>query len=312
MLVFKFKDINDNYIELKNPLYITINQDEKIPADDLAVIFPYIKNLAELCAVEVLDNDSIVFKGLVDEQQNILNDKLYYTKITARSMAAMLLDNESKPVNYTNPSTSVIFNRHLLPNLITSYKGGEVTLNDNLIVSKGTTDWQVFYNFAVKAFNKVPRIEADGSANFNGIDCDEELVFSDSGGIKYNSIKENRLRCKLISDVIVKSDSKGYNTVINDKSVKNRRIYRKRYYDASITRDFDIPNRIINNSLKNSYEIKLITPKRILNKLNALVKIENSVFGNKEGLYISSINYRLTPDNEETVLVLKKERICGY
>lgn len=309
MLEFKFKDVDDNDIILNNPIYIVINQDEKIPADDLSVTFPLLKDIGELCEVEVFDDDKIVFKGVVDEQQNVLSDTLYFTKINARSMAANLLDNESRPVNYTDVSTSVIFSRHILPNAIKSFRGGNITYKGNLNISKGTTDWQAFYTFAQKAYNKTPRITAEGIADFNGINSEETLTFSNSNGIKYSSLKENKKRCKLISDVYMKTkQSGGYDTVIRKDSIISRKINRRRYVDISVSRNFSLPEVIINNSIGNSYEVTIITPERILEKLGAKVRIEDGGLGVIDGLYISSIYYRLTPDTEETTLILKKER----
>lgn len=309
MLEFKFKDVDDNDIILNNPIYIVINQDEKIPADDLSVTFPLLKDIGELCEVEVFDDDKIVFKGVVDEQQNVLSDALYFTKINARSMAANLLDNESRPVNYTDVSTSVIFSRHILPNAIKSFRGDIITYKGNLNISKGTTDWQAFYTFAQKAYNKTPRITAEGIADFNGINSDETLTFSNSNGIKYSSLKENKKRCKLISDVYMKTkQSGGYDAVIRKDSIISRKINRRRYVDISVSRNFSLPEVIINNSIGNSYEVTIITPERILEKLGAKVRIEDGGLGVIDGLYISSIYYRLTPDTEETTLILKKER----
>ncbi|MBR2280455.1 MAG: hypothetical protein IJ903_06010 [Ruminococcus sp.] len=308
MLSFIFTDINDERITLDNPIYAVINQDEKIPADDLTVTFPYIEKLSELSGVEVYDGDKIVFKGVVDEQQSVLGVKEYYTRIAARSMAAVLLDNESRPVNYTKPTTSVIFEKHLSPNSITKYKGEEKALNENLNVPKGTSDWQVFYNFCIKAFNRAPRIEADGTASFIGVNSDDKVLFSNNGGVSYNSIKENIKRCKLISDVNVKAGNSGYNMVINDKSIKDRKIKRKRYYDASVNKDFTVPDIMIRNSLDNSYEVTVVSPERIIDKLGAKAEIENEKTGTIKGLYISSVYYRLTTEKEETTLILKKER----
>lgn len=309
MLEFKFKDVDDNDIILNNPIYIVINQDEKIPADDLSVTFPLLKDIGELCEVEVFDDDKIVFKGVVDEQQNVLSDTLYFTKINARSMAANLLDNESRPVNYTDVSTSVIFSRHILPNAIKSFRGDNITYKGNLNISKGTTDWQAFYTFAQKAYNKTPRITAEGIADFNGINSEETLTFSNSNGIKYSSLKENKKRCKLISDVYMKTkQSGGYDAIIRKDSIISRKINRRRYVDISVSRNFSLPEVIINNSIGNSYEVTIITPERILEKLGAKVRIEDGGLGVIDGLYISSIYYRLTPDTEETTLILKKER----
>ena len=188
MLSFVFTDINGNTVYLDNPVYIVINQDENVPADDLSVTFPILKDAGEFCKVKVTDGEKVVFKGVVDEQQAIVSEKDYYTKITARSMAAELLDNESRPVCYTDVSASVIFERHLKPNQIIEYKADETVLKGNYNVSKGTTDWQAFAAFCIRAFNKIPRIEADGKAVFSGVESEEELTFSNINGLNLSLI----------------------------------------------------------------------------------------------------------------------------
>lgn len=309
MLRFDFTDINDNTLTLSNPVYIVINQDENIPADDLSVVFPLKKDTAELCNVSVYDGERLVFKGVVDEQQSIINSDKRYTKITARSMAAMLLDNESRPVSYTNISTSVIFERHLKPNGIEGYSGGDKVLKESLNIMKGTTDWQAFYSFAIKAYNKIPRIKSDGTADFRGVRSDDILKFSDKNGIKYSSLKENNKRCKLISDVFVKAGmNSGYNVGVSEPKVKNRKINRRRYLDVSAQKDFDTADLMLKNGVKNSYEVTIKTPLRIIDRLGAQAEIENTYLGTLKGLYVSSIYYKLTPDNEETTLILKENK----
>ncbi len=308
MLNFSFTDVNGDILSFNNPIYIVINQDENIPADDLSVTFPFIKNAPEFCTVEVKDGNTVIFKGIVDEQQNISTEKNCYTKIIARSMAAMLLDNESKPVSYTNPSTSVIFNRHLAPNLIGEYRGEEFVLNGDLNISKGMSDWQAFSSFCLKAFNRIPRIDADGTADFNGVSSSESIKFSNINGINYSSVKENTKRCKLISEVCVKtSPTDIYGTIIGSKSVKNRRVERRRYIDASASYSLTVADLMLSNAINDSYEVTLVTPIKLLNILGADVSIEDSNIGTISGLKVSSIYYRQTPDGENTTIILKKE-----
>lgn len=308
MLSFIFTDIDGNILSFNNALYIVINQDENIPADDLSVTFPFIKNAPEFCDVTVKDGDSVIFKGIVDEQQNISTEKNCYTKIVARSMAAMLLDNESRPVSYTNPSTSVIFNRHLAPDLINEYRGEEFVLNGDLKITKGMSDWQAFSSFCLKAFNKIPRIDADGTADFNGVSSNESIKFSNTDGIKYNSVKENTKRCKLISEVRAKTGPTDiYGTVIENKNVKNRRIERRRCIDVSASDSLTLADLMLSNSINDSYEVTLVTPNRMLNILGTGVSIEDSNLGSLRGLKVSSIYYRQTPDSENTTIILKKE-----
>ncbi|MGN1130411.1 MAG: hypothetical protein ACI4Q8_03585, partial [Ruminococcus sp.] len=152
MLTFIATDIFGVDVPLPQPLSVTINQEENVPADDLTVVFPFAEGLNELDKILVKDMGVIVFKGVVDEQQAISNKSGAFLRIIARSMAAVLLDNESKPASYINPSVSVIFSRHLEPCGIESYKGDNLSCVGSFNIPKGSTNWQVLNSFCIKTF----------------------------------------------------------------------------------------------------------------------------------------------------------------
>lgn len=309
MLKITATDVKGNSFALPSPAYLTINQDEDVPADDLSLTIPININLTEINFITAEDNGVIVFSGPVDEQQTIVSEDSVYTKLTARSMASVLLDNESKPVNYMNPSTYVIFSRHLLPCGITKYKGEEKVMKDMLNISKGTTNWQAFYSFCVNTYGKMPRIEPDGTANFNGLESDREILFSNTEGINYNSVLENNKRCRLISDVWVKTtDNSGYITDVYNPDARERGILRCRYLDASASSSsLTVADKIINNATDSSYEITLVCPERLLDIIGAKAAVKDNYIGKVENLYVSSIYYSLRPDGEHTTVTLKKE-----
>lgn len=308
MLRFTAKDIDGAQIELNDPLKVIINIDENAPADDLTVTFPLIEQMPELKSITVTDNGKIVFSGPVDEQQSFIGSDGSYTRIIARSMAANLLDNESKPVSYTKPSASVIFRRHLLNNGIYSYKGGDIVMKGGLNIPKGTTDWQAFASFCLATVGVVPRIEPDGTADFYGVENDMKLRFSNTDGTSYISVKENNLRCKLISDVYVRlNDIDGYTVDIDDDDAKLRGIKRRRYLDASGTTSPMVGDKIIKNARKNSYEVTVVTTKPLLDALGASAEVDCGL-KLKDGLYVSSIYYSLSPDGEYTSLKLRRSQ----
>ncbi len=308
MLRFEFKGVNGELIAPQNPVYIVINQDENIPADDLTVAFPLFDNNTELCEVTVYDKNEVVFTGVVDEQQNIVSSSRRITKIAARSMAAMLLDNECMPVSYSYPSTSVIFDRHIKPNRIGGYIGDEKVIEGNMRIPKGTTEWQAVTAFSIEAYGATPRIEADGTVNFYGVKSDLQLIFSNSGGINYSSLKENNKRCRLLSQVFVKAGSSSrYDTVIADEKAVKRKVRRKRYLDSTAGASLRVADTMIENGEKGSYEITVTANKRLINVLGASVVFKDRQLMRNEGLYVSGIYYRSTPGKEETILTVKGE-----
>lgn len=305
MLSFKFTDINGEELSADNPFYVLINRDENIPADDLTVMLPIMDLSRELSGVTVFDGEENVFKGVVDEQVNFTDTKDCYTKIVARSMAAVLLDNECKPISYSYPSTSVIFKRHLLLNGIERFKGGERVVEGNIKIPKGAAEWQALTSFSLKAFGKTPRVEADGTVNFNGVESDKSLIFSNTDGIGYYSVKENNKRCKPISEVCAKTSASGfYDTVLHNDAAEKRGIRRIRYIDALSDSTLQVGDAMIKNCEKSSYEITVRTPERLPDVLGAKAVISD-MKTLKNNLYVSAVNYRLTPEKEETILTLK-------
>ncbi|MCH5299568.1 MAG: hypothetical protein J1E96_07390 [Ruminococcus sp.] len=310
MLTFNALDIYGNEIVLPIPSYMTLNRDEGVPADDISISFPVIKDLPELCELTIREESEIIFYGQVDEQQTVVSSSAVLTRIVARSMAAVLLDNESKPVSYYCPSTSIVFSRHLEPFNITSYKGNDVVLKETLNIAKGMTNWQALYTFCMRAYGKPPRIEADGTVNLNGIECDKSVYFSNVDGVHYISLKENNKRCNTLSDVWVKlSAGDGYVLNVINEDAKARKIKRERYLDAtSASASPIVAQTMIRNSVDNSYELIVVSPERLVNVLGASAIVDDSYIGRRENLYVSNIYYNLTPDGERTTVTLKRRQ----
>ena len=295
-------------IELTDIISLIINQEENVPADDLSVTLAYKRELPELYGVLLKENDEVLFKGIVDEQQTVVSDKGAYNRIVARSMAALLLDNESIPVSYNQPSTSVIYKYHIEPVGLKSYKGDNISSNGIINIPKGCTNWQAVEMFAKTAFGNSPRVEADGTVNFNGIKNTDRIRFSNIDGISYKSIKENNKKCGVLSNVRVKMKSEGgYDLNVQNKRAGNNTL-RERYLDASVSTVLpDIAQLMIDRSNIEAYELEITSPQRLLNILGAKACISDGIIGDRDNLYVSSVYYHLNPDGELTTLKLKKE-----
>lgn len=300
---------NENEIELKRILSLTINREENVPADDLSAVLSYNRNLPELNMIKLMDGEKIVFKGVVDEQQTLLTAKHAYNKLVARSMAAVLLDNESEPVSYFQPSTSVIFSHHIKPFGIESYKGDNRACKEAINISKGYSNWKAVDIFCKKAYGNSPRVEGDGTINFNGIKNNSIIEFSNEGGTRYNSVKENNRRCSILSQVSVKlKPDSGYIYKVKNPSALSKGIQRVRYLDASVPSTApDVAQIMINNGNASSYELRITTNERLLDIIGAKARLRDSKIGDRDGLYVSAVYYKLTPTIETTTVVLKKE-----
>lgn len=307
MLSFVMTDINGGSVCLENPVYMTLSRDEDVPADALSATFPFMP-IEEMKEIRVYDGSELIFSGVVDEQQNISGNSGAYLRVIARSMAAVLLDNESRPRSFNNPSTPVIARFFLESNGLTSYSGGNVTVRNSLKVAKGMTDWQSLCSFCARAYGTVPRVESDGSVSLKGLKRGEKIVFSPDR-VGYCSVKENNKRCELISAVYVKqSPSGGYETLIPDREAMAKGVDRRRFLDSSSrVMSVSLADKMVENAKRRSYSLTLVCPDRLTEILGRAARVEDGFIGSRDSLYVSSIFYKLGPRGEFTTVTLKKE-----
>ncbi|MBQ5398812.1 MAG: hypothetical protein IIU14_05160 [Ruminococcus sp.] len=308
MLKFLIKNNDLTVTELNKPFSCSISMNEDIPADALSVSFLGRLNIPEACYIQVYDDESLVFSGIIDEIRFFADDTSCYTKLTARSMAAVLLDNEAKPVSYNEVSTSVVFRNHLEPYGIKGYTGDEKTVFGKLNISKGMTNWQIFSYFCVRAFNKKPRIEADGTASFCGLTDKGTVRFSNTDGIKYNSVKENKKLCSEITQVRVKFESGAdYDRKIRNAETEEKPVKRERFIDATNPSVPDtLADSIISNSYRDSYVVTLRCEGRLLGILGAGAEVFDEFIGEKKNMYVSDVSYSLSSSGEYTTVTLKR------
>lgn len=311
MLRFKFTDTLNNEVVLFCPLSLSINQEENIPADDMTVVFAFEK-LPELKDVTVLDDDTVVFTGVVDEQQTILSTEGAYVRICARSMAALLLDNESVPVSYNHPSTKLIFERHAKPFGIKGYNGNDSTYFGELVISKGMSNWLAICNFYNNCYSKMPRINSKGELDFLEPNENDVVKFgTNEGDITFVEMTQTKKRCEEISRVNIKvTNSSGYFNTVTNNDAKSRGILRERYINAVLT---DTPMKcadtMLKNGRKNSFNIKLVCCGRHLDILGKSAKVLSDFCDESDNLYVSEVRYILNSKKDLTTVVLKRKDV---
>ena len=309
MLRFEFTDINDKKVTAESVLSLDINIEEDVPADDLSARFAYFE-CDELKEVTVYDNDEIIFSGIVDEQQIIKDANGEYVRIIARSMAALLLDNESMPMCYTNPSVSLMLTHHLSPFSLTLEKDSFRAYYGTQIVQKGDSNYKTIQDFSKSVFGGNPRVNELKELCFPENLESKEVLFSDTlNGINYFSYSENFRRCDEISQVNIKLLNKpNYDAEIVNEDAQSRGIKRIRYLDAA---KMDTPavyaKKMIDASKKKSYMTKLSCFGRHLRILHCNAKVSDSVYGVKDKLYVSALRYSLSTKGEYTVVTLKRK-----
>lgn len=102
MLKFKMTT-HSGMLLLPSPVTVVYNSEFSVPADDVTVEFPYIKGCEDGDFLYGFDGENLVFKGQIDEIITKSSGEKITVKITARSMAGILLDNEAEPCMHHHP-----------------------------------------------------------------------------------------------------------------------------------------------------------------------------------------------------------------
>lgn len=308
-LVITYTDNTE--LTLSEVLTVTMDCELSVPADNIILTCAYNKALREKADyISVFNNDELIFKGQIDDIINIKSSNGVITKITARSLASMLLDNEAEPVTYNNPASEFIFNKHLKPFGIHSYEADEKPFYGSLKIDKGMTHWQVFENFCKNRYGVIPRISGDGKAYFCGYKGEKVITFGDDcGDVKYHSIKEINHRCKLISEVKLKLSEFGlYNGAIKNTNPDIKSINRVRYVNATSDRStIHTADKIIAQSNIDSFDAYLEAQGCYVNLIGSRAEINDSVFGKINGLVVKKARYTLDSTGEKTTFELRKE-----
>lgn len=287
-----------------------MNVDVEVPADDLTITLPYDREISRNADfITAYLDDEEVFKGQIDEIIGIKGTDGAITKISSRSLAAALLDNEAEPLTYINPAADFIYNRHLKPFGLDEYEADDVPFFGTFKIDKGMTHWQVLRNFCVNRYGTEPRITGNGRVLFKGIE-DGETVFFGKDGIKYTTAKESIRRFKLITEVKLKLTEFGaYGGKIKNENPDCTGISRVRYVNATSDKtSVKTADNIINKSNSDSYSIRLECCGCCIDCIGKPAVFCDDLLGEFENLTVRKIRYTVDRNGEKTTVTLGKER----
>lgn len=316
--MLKYVLCNQNNDVICNLSVITsvINSDEKIPCDDITITMAY-KNIDRINAYFLLaySDEKLVFKGIVDEIENIKKSSGVITKITARSMASLLIDNEAEPLTYVNPTTNFLFNKLLIPLGFSEYTHDDSTYYGSLVVEKGMTLWQVINKFCILKYGTSLRVFPNGKVSFCGYNSEDNINFGfDEKSVNYYNLTEKYRVHKLISKVFIKPYvSSGYCCQVENNNPFCKNIIRQRYVNVSSdTGTINTADTIIQQGNLAYYEVTLTVNCCLANSVGKTASIMDNFFGSITNMVVSSIRYELGAKGESTVIVLRKGNLlCG-
>lgn len=309
MLTVNIENTDGKELPSDGLLSVVLNSEIDVPADSIAVTMPYNKKTAlNVHTITASFGEKILFRGVVDEVISLCDEKQAIMKLTARSPAGLLLDNEAEPVTYYCPSADFVCDKHLKPFGIEAQDADNIPLINYFRIDKGMTHWQVLESFCKIHYGTSPRIDGDGKAFLKGKSSDNSLVFG-KNGIDYISIKESRKKCELIDEVRVKIDKfGGYSSKVMNDNPDCKGICRVRLLNA--TEDagrLKTADKMLENSNKKSYCIMLLCNGCVADAMGSRAKIFDERLGCIDNLIVQKVQYSLGADGEFTVLELGKE-----
>ncbi len=306
MLSCVLTDIGGREIAAPPLLSLSVNIDEGVPADSLYAVFSY-ADFGELTQIKLTDGEKLLFVGIVDEQEHEQSGQGEFLKISARSPAAFLLDNEAMPCAYDHPSMRLIYERYVAPYGIAAAQDDDAVYFGEQAILKGFSCWRALKKFCAACYSSLPRISSVGVLYPKGAVSDKTVRFGENG-VRYTSLSVTNKRCEEISAVYVKpSDTSSYTVPVENRDAIRRGIRRERYLNAALT---ESPMRCADLMLKNSrakaYAIKLRCPSCLIGCEGYRADLRDSSVSAEKDLYISAVHYRMTADGAYTDVTLKR------
>lgn len=306
MLRCVLTDVDGQQMIMPQLLSLQVKIDENVPADSLEAVFP-ISPTKELAGVALYDDDRLLFVGVVDEEERERGVRGEYLKVSARSLAAHLLDNEAMPCTYDHPTLSLIFERYVKPYGVALYDCGDAMYFGEQSVIKGASCWRVLKQFCNACFSAVPRVSSVGTLYPKGIWRDSVTEFGGEG-VKYTLLREIKKRCEEISAVYVKTSNAGsYSLPVRNNDAASRGVKRARYLNAALTESpMRCADAMIANGGAKAYAIRLRCPSCLIGSEGDRARIRDAAIGERGDLYISAVHYHMTEDGEYSDVTLKR------
>ena len=231
-LLFTFYDLSDNTYTLQHPIEFEIVKSYDSPAQSFEGIFPCDADYPEFYRMQVSLNGNILFKGRLDEQTETHNDQGRRLTIMARSLGALLLDNEALPQTYTNVYLSDLFDEHIRPYGFTSLTAPQDVFFNQYQVVKGMSGWEVFYNFFRSSALGLAYVDDDDNIICQfGPPMGETYTFSNLSdtAMHYSSLKVTRNRYSDISKYVIRNSEGVYDSSYISPNTVSWKLNRTRY-----------------------------------------------------------------------------------
>lgn len=177
----------------------------------------------EVARIEVQSGGRRLFRGLCDRQKTFVDGAGCHTELWGRSDAAVLMDNEAIPQEYSRVSLQELFEKHIKPYGFQNDLPQAAMLN-YFRVGKGVSEWEVFSDGCIQALGQQPFVHLSRvSARLPG--KQRHLV-----GVQDAVLRLSRVvrREKVISQVLLRDEWGRYSTRIENPQAQRLAIQRRR------------------------------------------------------------------------------------
>lgn len=288
-------------IALPAPVSVRLNQTEDAPADGFTGVFPLRKSCGNLTKLRIYgSNHDLYFDGIVDEQKESCGNEIRLM-LSARSRAALLLDNEAVPQTYCMPLLETIFTRHVKPYGFSGLTGNTKTVSGELAVTKGMSEWETVQKFCTDFLKTTPHI-VNGALVASGERPQGNILFDQNGGVQYSSAAVQNNYCRLYSELFVQSSASGtYSAAVQDSGAQALGVKRRRFLSAGTNADA-----LIKTTRRKAFAVTVICPGEVAAKLRMSASIRDEFLGAIQNLYVSEIDYTIGLDGEITRFTLRR------
>ena len=285
-------------------LSLKMDWDEDAPAHSLAASFAVDAPAPRLARVEVLHEGVLVFRGIVDQQDTKISPQGNRLRLVARSLAALLLDNEALPQTYINPSLRGLFERHARPYGFPSFAGNGGAFRGKLTVEKGMSEWQVLQGFCDYFLGASLSVRPDGVLDAAGDPPKGLLRFSNTDGIPYQSVTHQDFFCRRIQEIWLQAGvGTGYQGHVVDAETAGLGIQRKRYKTATNYQGTSV----LRKSRRQAEECTLSCLGWVPAQLGMEASLADPFFGESDGWTVAKCTYQQSQAGESTCCVLRKK-----
>ena len=288
---------------LGDPVSLQMDRAFDIPADRFEGVFPLDGILPEFHELRVERDGRDVFFGVVDEQSAEYGQNGALLHLSARSLAARLLDNEAMVQNYQTPTLLEIFRRHAKPYGIVGLRGSSLAYNGTLTLTKGISEWGALTRFCKGVGNLNPRVTPDRYLDVRLTTGNEVTTYSNTAvdGVRYTSLAHTVRRCAPVSEVVLKSESGGtyefseINRIVRNSGIQRRRLLEIKDNPGAVQRS---ARELMRESNAEYIQYFLRVPSGHFPEPGSRARVIDGALGTVAGLTVSEVRYRLSAQGE--------------